>query len=97
MFVYAHEKINIPVSVLSIVFFLVYDFNLRTQGFIYLEFFQYQLGLHSNVQVFVRCNVCISAIQLFIYKYVQAFFLYRNKSYIFPMLGLAKIEYWSPY
>ena len=38
MFVYAHEKINILVSVLSIGFFLFYDFNLNTQGFVYLEF-----------------------------------------------------------
>ena len=31
----------------------------------------------------------------FIYRHVQAFFLYRSKSYIFPLLGY--IEYLSPY
>ena len=38
---------------------------MNTQGFVYLEFVKYQLGRHRNVQVFVKCNVCISAIQLF--------------------------------
>ena len=33
----------------------------------------------------------------FIYRHIQAFFLYQNKSYIFPLLGLAKIEYKSLY
>ena len=31
-------------------FFLFYDFNLNTQGFVYLEFAKYQLGLHRNMQ-----------------------------------------------
>ena len=37
MFAYVHEKINILLSVSSIFFFLFYDFNLNTQGFVYLE------------------------------------------------------------
>ena len=66
---------------------------LSTQCFIYLEFVKYQLGLYRNVQVFAKRDVY----SCFIYKHVQAFFLYRNKSYIFPSLGLAKHEYSSPY
>ena len=38
MYAYMHTKINILLSVLSIVFSLFYDFNLNTQGFVYLEF-----------------------------------------------------------
>ena len=68
MCAYAHEKINILLSVLSILTFIFYDFNLNTKDFVYLKFVKYQLGLHRNVQVFAKCNVCISAIQLF---YVQ--------------------------
>ena len=47
------------------------------------------------MQVFAKCNVCISAIQLFDIKNVKAFFLY--KSSIFPILGLANIGYWNSY
>ena len=95
MFAYVQMKVNILLSVLSIFFFLFYDFNLHTQGFAYFKFVKYQLGLHRNVHIFSKCNVCISAIQFFFYIYRrgQAFFLYQNKSYIFPMPGLAKIEY----
>ena len=70
-------------------------------SFVNLELGKYELGLRRNVQVFAKCNVCISVIQLFfihkcldfrpISKYIV------NLSYIFPMLGLATIEYWSPY
>ena len=52
MFAYAYEKINILLSVLSRFFFLSYDFNMITQGFVYLEFIKYQLGLHRNEHVF---------------------------------------------
>ena len=38
------------------------------QGFVYLESVNYQLGLHRNVRVLAKCNVCISAIQMF---YIQ--------------------------
>ena len=31
----------------------------------------------------------------FIYRHVKAFFLYWNKLYIFPILGLAKNEYYK--
>ena len=86
MFAYVHEKINILLSVLSIFSFIFYELNLNIHGFVYLEFVKYQLGFHRNVQIFAKCKACISAIQLF----YMAFFLYRNKSYIFPMLGLAK-------
>ena len=68
MFAYVHEKMNILLSVLSIFFSLFYDCNLNTQCFVYLEFVKYQLGLHRNVQVFVKCNVYIYTIQLF---YIQ--------------------------
>ena len=87
---YAHEKINILFSVLSVFFLSFYDFKLNIQGLVYLEIVKYQLGLQRNVQGFAKCNVCISTIQLF-YVHVRAFFLYWNKSYIFPMLGLAKL------
>ena len=40
---------------------LFYVFNLNTQGFVNIE-------LHRNVQVFAKCDVCISAIYLF---YIQ--------------------------
>ena len=65
MCAHGHEKINILLSVLSIFFLSFYDFHLNTQGFVYLEIVKYQLGLRRNVQVFTKCNVCISAIQLF--------------------------------
>ena len=93
LFAYMHEEINI--SVLSIFFFffffffrLFYDFNLNTNGFVYLEFVKFQLGLHRNVQVFAMYAYLLYS--CFIYKHVQALFLSRNKSCIFPMLGLAK-------
>ena len=69
------KKINILLSVFSIVSFFFYDFNLNTQGFVYLEFVKYQLGLHRNVQGFAKCSVCISANSCFIYRHVQAFYL----------------------
>ena len=45
--------------------FLFYEFNLSTQGFVYLEIVKYQLGLLRNEQVLMKCNECISAVQLF--------------------------------
>ena len=75
-------------------FFLFYDCNLNTQCFVYLEYVKYQLGLHRNEQVFAKCNVYHTYIYMlyscFMYRHVQTFFLYRNKLYIFPLLGLAK-------
>ena len=68
MSAYMHGKMNILLSVLSIFLSLVYDCNLNTQRFVYLEFVKYQLGFHRNVQVFAKCNVYIYAIQLF---YIQ--------------------------
>ena len=65
-------------------FFLFYDFNLNTQGFVYLEFIKYQLGIHRNMQGFGKMHV-------------KAFFLYQNKLYIFLILGLANTEYWNPH
>ena len=44
---YAHEKINIMLSVSSIIF-MFYAFNLNKPGFTYTEFVKYQLGLHRN-------------------------------------------------
>ena len=60
MFAYANEKILLSVLIISL--FLYHDFNLNTQGYVYLELVNYQLGLHRNLQVFVKCNVCISTI-----------------------------------
>ena len=60
-FAYEHEKINNLLPVF-------YDLSLNTEGFVYLEFVKYQLGLHRNMQAFAKCNICISAIQLF---YIQ--------------------------
>ena len=54
MFAFVHTKINLMLSVLSFVFFLVYDLDLNTQGFVNLEFVKYQLGLHRNVQFFAK-------------------------------------------
>ena len=69
MFAYVHSEINILLSVLSIFIYLfiylfIFMFNLNTQGLVYIEFVKYRLGLHRNVQVFAKNNVCISAIQL---------------------------------
>ena len=47
MFAYVHEKINILLSVLRILFIFFY-FNLNTQGFVYLEFVKFQLDLHRT-------------------------------------------------
>ena len=66
---YGHEKINIPVSVLNTIFFLFYGVSLNMQDFIYVEFATFQLGLRRNMPAFAKCNVYISAIQLF---YIQA-------------------------
>ena len=50
MFAHVHTKLNILLSVLSIFFFiLLYEFNLNTQGFVYLKIVKYQLILHRNV------------------------------------------------
>ena len=40
MLTYAHEKIYILLSVLSIFFSFFYEFNLNTQGFVYLAIVQ---------------------------------------------------------
>ena len=84
MFEYVQEKINILLSVLSIFFlffffFFFYDFNLNTQGFVYLKFVLYQPGLHRNVQAFAKCNVCISSIQLVSYIQICPGFLPISK------------------
>ena len=94
-FSYAYKKYTFCFPFEHFVSLFFYDFKLNIQGFVYIEFVKYQLGLHRNVHVIAKCNICLSAIQLFIYRHDQAFFLYRNKLYIFPMLGLAQIEYWS--
>ena len=44
---------------------------------------------------FSRNSMYAYLLYIFIYIHAQVFFLYRNKSYIFPMLWLAKIEYWA--
>ena len=93
MFAYGHEEINFLLSVLSICF-LFYDLNLNTQGSVYLDLLSIFWSSIETCKVSRKCNVYIPVIQLFIYRNVQAFFL--NKSYMFPMLGFAKIEYWSP-
>ena len=59
MCVYVHTKISILLTVLSIFCFPFYDLNLNTQGFVYSEFVKNQLGLHRNMQGFVKRNVCI--------------------------------------
>ena len=74
---------------------LVYDINLNTQDFVYMEFVKYQLGRRRNM--LVLCNVCISTIQLFYIQHVQTVVLYQNKLYIFPIVELANFLYWNPY
>ena len=49
------------------------------------------------MQWFAKWNVCISAVQLLYLWICPGFLLILDKSYIFPMLGLAKIEYWCPH
>ena len=74
VFAYEDEKINILLSVLSIFLqFLFYGFKQSTQALVHLEFVKYQLGLHRNEQVFAKCNVCISAIQLLFIRTCQRF------------------------
>ena len=91
MFAYVRTKLNFLLSVLSIYFVLFfYDFNLNTQGFVYLEFVKYQVPPKK------RASFCSNAMypdllySCLIYRHAQAFFQYQNKPYIFPMLGLAK-------
>ena len=72
---YAHERINILFSLLSFFFFLFYELNLYNQGFVYLEFVKYQLGLRRNMPVFAKCNVCIFAI---VYNYIKIIKAYPN-------------------
>ena len=86
---HAHEEINILVFVLNFIFLLFYGVYLNTQHVVYLEFVNYQLGVRKNIPVFVKCNVFISAIQLFYIKHVQTVFQYQNNLYIFPIAGLA--------
>ena len=66
------QIIYVLVSVLKIIFFLFYDVNLTTQDFVYLKFVKYQMGLRRNMPGFAKCNVYISAIQLFLYTYMSA-------------------------
>ena len=79
-------------SVLSI-FLSCLWFNPNTQGFVYLEILAYQLGLVETCEFSRNAMYVYLLYSCFIYRHIKAFFLYRNKSYIFPMLGLAKIEY----
>ena len=91
MFAYTHEKINVLLPVLSI-FVLFYNFNLKTQGFLYT------LTLLSINWASVETSkfVVISAIQSFYIQPCPAFLpVSKNKSYSFPTLRLALIEYWS--
>ena len=67
-----------------------FGLNRNTEDSVYLEFVKYQLGRHRIVQVFAKCNVCVSISSSFMYRHIKAFFLYRNNSYIFPILRLAK-------
>ena len=73
---YAHEKINILVSVLNIIFFLFYDDHLNTQDFVYFEFVKYQLGIRRNMSVFLR-----NAMYAYL-LYVQIVFLCQKKVYL---------------
>ena len=70
MFAYVHKKINNLLCFCEHFFYLFYDLNLNTQGFVYSEFVKYQLGLHRNVQGFAKCKVYLSAIHLF---YIQIY------------------------
>ena len=65
---YEHEKINLLIYFFNIICFIFYDVNLNTQDFVFLEFVKYQLGLRRNRSVFAKCNIHISAINLF---YIQ--------------------------
>ena len=89
MCAYAHEKINILVSVLSIVCFFIYDFNQITQGFVYLKFVKYQLGRHRNAEM--QCmHVCYTVV---LYTDMSKLCFYiEKKSSVFPMLGLIKLS-----
>ena len=51
MFAYVHTKINILFSVLSIFFFLFYDFNLKAKGYVYLEFVKFNWASTETCKV----------------------------------------------
>ena len=98
MFAYAREKISILLSVLSILFFLffiiltwihkvLYTYNLSGINWASIETCKFSRNA-MNAYLLYWCSI---------YRHVKVFFLYRNKSYIFPILRLAKIGYWSPY
>ena len=57
IFAYAHERINILVSAMNIIFFRVYDVDLNTQNCVLLELVKYQLSLRRNMPVFAKYNV----------------------------------------
>ena len=93
MITYMHEKTNILLSILSIFSFLFLwfqpeytrlciFFNLLCINWASIETYKFSRNA-MNAYLLYSC---------FIYRHVQAFFLYRNKSYIFLILGLAKIE-----
>ena len=81
------------VSVLSIFFFLLfYDFPLKTQGVVYLEFVKYPLGLQRNTQVFAKCNVCMSSIRFPVNSYSSQLVLKSIHSHFgqFVLIDLVK-------
>ena len=94
---YAHDKTNILLSVLCI----------------FLSFFMILTGIHNVLYTknllsinWASKEMCQSSwndmhayllYSCLIYRYVKAFFLYRNQTYIFPILGLPKTQYSNPY
>ena len=95
MFAYVNEK-KILLSVLSI-FLSIYNFDLNTQGFVYLEVLSFNWTAIEKCKFPLNVTNSYLLYGCFIYRLVPAFFLFRNKSYIFPMQGFAKKEYWIPY
>ena len=51
---FEHEIINILLPVLSIFSFFFYEHNLINQGFVYMDFIKYQMGLRRSMHVFAK-------------------------------------------
>ena len=87
---YAHETINIIISVLNIIFFIFYDL-------IWIRKILFNWSLLSINWAFEEtCQFSQNAMYEYLlyscfisYKHVQTVFLYQNKLYIFPIARLA--------
>ena len=93
MFAYAHMKVNILLSVLSIFSFFFYDLPWIHKVLCTKNLLSISWAIIETCKCSQNAIYAYLLYSCFINRCVQAFFLYRNKSYIILMLGLAKIEY----